>query len=186
VSIIKHGQEQPRTLAERVRAALDQQQPAASAPPAKPACLILDVSGSMAEACEPGRSKIDALRQIVAGLGKTGTIYAFSDDCEEVTAAKIPDPYGNTFLAPAFAQAKHDGHITAVLITDGLPHDGPAALRAVRGLTLQIFYVGPAPMPVFLRDLARAAGGQSHQADLRRPSQPLLQTKIRALLNAPR
>jgi hypothetical protein len=177
------------SLAERVRQALARQdsQPVAApaAAPGKPPCLMLDVSGSMAEDCEPGRAKIDALRDLVAGL-KADTIYAFDHRVTLTTAHAIPDPGGATIMAGAFCRARKDGHLSAVLITDGLPTDPEAdVLRAAAGIHLDIFYVGPAPKPAFLDRLAAACRGRAHQANLRKQAQPQLQQRIRGLLVAP-
>ena len=118
------------------------------------------------ESCEPGRSKIDALRDIVRGL-TAPRIYAFSVACKRV-CDEIPEPRGGTALHLAFLRLRADGITRAVLITDGLPDDEDAALREVRGLGLDIFYVGPAPKPEFLDRLAAAAraGSRAEQASL--------------------
>jgi uncharacterized protein with von Willebrand factor type A (vWA) domain len=188
------------SLAERVRRALAQNQTVnapggagAPPPPAAKTCLLLDVSGSMNQPCEPGRRKIDALRDLVATLGTVEMMYAFSSYVERVT--QIPEPEGNTDMARAFARAKADGYDAVVLITDGVPYTdrGEAraqseAIAAVRGLALQIFYVGPEPKPAFLDRLAAAAraGSRAHQANLRKDAVKQLATRVRGLLEAPR
>jgi hypothetical protein len=150
-------------------------------PVAVPRCLVLDVSASMASECEPGVSKIRALRRLVAKLPAVRT-YAFAMSVREVTSSAIPDPSGSTDLAAAFARIKRDGYRSAVLITDGEPDSEEAALDSARGLQLEIFYVGPHPQPDFLRRLAAITGGQAHAADLGRSGREELETKIRGLL----
>jgi uncharacterized protein with von Willebrand factor type A (vWA) domain len=185
------------SLAERLRQALAKNQPAANGaasasppPPAARTCLLVDVSGSMAEDCEPGRRKIDALREVVATLGPV-EMYAFSTRC--LKASTVPEPGGCTNMALAFRRAKADGYDGVVIVTDGLPYvsderrDEAAAMDAVRGLALQIFYVGPEPKPPFLDRLAAAAraGSQAHQSSLRKEARQKLATRVRGLLGPP-
>jgi hypothetical protein len=61
-----------------------------------------------------------------------------------------------------------------------------AALREARGLRLEIFYVGPAPKPRFLDQLARACRGQAHQSGLRKDQRKQLASRVRGLLEAPK
>ena len=177
----KHSR--PLSLAERVSRALNK----ADAPPsiASPGstgstCLLLDVSGSMAEDCEPGRSKIQALREIVPTL-RCAAVYAFSDRAQKCAA--IPEPAGQTMMSAGFARAKCDGHTGVVLITDGLPSEPETdVIRAAAGLRVEIFYVGPAPKPDLLDRLSRAGKGQAHQTSLRKDAGKLLATKLAGLL----
>jgi hypothetical protein len=150
-------------------------------PVAIPRCLLLDTSGSMDEECEPGVPKIAALRQLVTQLPAVQT-YAFASGCRRIEPSQIPDPFGSTNMAGAFDCVKSDGYASAVLITDGEPDDDAAALESARGLTLEIFYVGPPPKPAFLDELAALTGGQAHSGDLRRSGRQELETKIRGLL----
>ena len=169
----------PMSLAERAAKALGRP---ASMDPEK-VCLLLDVSGSMAYPAEPGRSKIDALREIVRGL-TAQYIYAFSRTCKRISRENIPDPQSATALAEAFAKIKSSGMTRAVLITDGLPDDEEGAIREAAGLSLEIFYVGPAPKPDFLDRLARAAkaGSAAHMATLASAAKPALAAKVQLLL----
>jgi hypothetical protein len=80
--------------------------------------------------------------------------------------------------ARAFNRVKSDGYSSAVLITDGLPDDESQALNSARGLSMEIFYVGPAPKPGFLDELAAIAGGQAHAADLGRTGRQELETRF--------
>jgi len=163
-----------RPLAQRVRQALDAQKLK------RERCLLLDVSGSMAESVEPGRAKIDALREIAAQFGDVTQII-FSDSAGE--CAYVPEPGGNTNLATALRSLHARGISRAVLITDGHPSEPePACLAAARGLHLDIFYVGPAPEPQFLRDLAAATGGSFGATSLARENHAQLASNIRGLL----
>jgi hypothetical protein len=156
--------------------------PQASATPTPtPRCLLLDISRSMYGECEPGSAKIKALRQLVVRFAATPT-YVFADDVRQVKPSAIPDPYGTTDMARAFDRIKGDAYRSAVLITDGLPNDEQQALRSAKGLTLEIFYVGPPPKPAFLDQLAAVTGGQAYAADLGRKGSQQLEVKIRGLL----
>jgi hypothetical protein len=146
-----------------------------------PRCLVLDVSASMASEYEPGVSKIQALRKLVAELPAAPT-YAFATGVRKVTSARIPEPDASTDLAGAFDHIKRDGHHSAVLITDGQPDSEEAALDSARGLQLEIFYVGPPPKPEFLDQLAAITGGRAEDADLSSYGRQELETKIRGLL----
>jgi hypothetical protein len=161
----------------KLTALLPEAQPAPA-----PRCLLLDTSGSMAEECEHGVSKIRALRKLVGGLPAAAT-YAFADDVRRVRAGWIPGPGGGTDMALAFDRIKQDGYQSAVLITDGLPDDAEEALKSAAGLSLEIFYVGPPPKPDFLDQLAAATGGQAHMGDLSRKGAEQLEVKIRGLLS---
>lgn len=167
------------SLAERAARALGK--PAPKQP--EKICLLLDVSGSMADPAEPGVRKIDALRRIVQSL-QAPSIFAFSRVCKRVTRETIPEPGGGTALHVAFARIKSHGVSRAVLVTDGLPDDEDAALREAQGLALDIFYVGPAPKPEFLDRLAQAArpGSRAEMASLANAAAPALQQRVRLML----
>lgn len=113
-------------------------------------CLLLDVSGSMSGILPSGKTKIDALKEVIkdfSGVRK----FSFSDKCEEVLPT---DASGGTNMANAFYIIKRAGLRRCILVTDGLPDSEQAALEAVSGLSVNIIYVGPPPTPQFLRDLA--------------------------------
>lgn len=181
---VKHSR--PLSLAERVSRALGNTAPVkdSAAAPAGSTCLLLDVSGSMAESCEPGRSKIEALREIVITL-RCAAIYAFADRAAPCAATAIPEPGGQTMMSLAFQRAKRDRHTACVLITDGLPSElEDDVLRAAAGLRIEIFYVGPSPKPAILDRLARAGKGTAHQSSLRADARKMLTTKIAGLIEA--
>lgn len=119
-------------------------------------CLLLDVSGSMAEDCGDGRSKIAALKEIIMDFPNTRK-FCFDHRCEEVAPSA---PGGSTDMAGAFIYVKARGIKHCVLITDGIPDSEPASLQAAGGLKIDIIYVGPPPEPPFLAKLAGLTGGQ--------------------------
>ena len=122
--------------------------------------LLLDVSGSMMSECEPGCSRIEALRNIVSNLPAVGRIFAFNNSCHPCLKDAIPNPSGGTFMANAFEHIKAKGISQVVLITDGEANDKANALASVVGLTVEILYVGPGDTPEFLLKLAKVAGGK--------------------------
>lgn len=195
--------EDKSTIADRVRAALRDGKPAPalliakvpgpfSGTGAQPGvsradpqgqCLLLDVSGSMAEHVEPGRSKWQALTELLPQFSGVAR-YAFSDACSRVTA-QLPPASGGTDMANAFRAIKSAGIRHIVLITDGKPDDEESALRAANGLRIDILYVGPLPEPDFLARLAKSTGGTRQATTLKRATQAQIVAKARALLALP-
>lgn len=152
------------------------------------AVLLLDLSGSMWEWAGAGKTKLEALADLVARLPPARR-FGFSGDCQEIDHQAAIDQVagqfgGTTDLERAFATVRAAGAKTVVLITDGHPTSGePETLQAAGGLQLHIFYVGPEPVPDFLKALAKATDGQFHRGNL---SVPLaIETKIRGLLAGP-
>lgn len=143
-------------------------------------CLLLDVSGSMSESIEPGRSKYEALQEVAAQFPGERK-FAFASHCQEIQAnMSLPMPGGGTDMAAAFRVLKTRNVKHAAIVTDGIPDDAAAALREAKGLRLDIFYVGPYPSPKFLQDLSLASDGQFRAADLRETKQ--LTQAIKGLL----
>lgn len=124
-------------------------------------CLLLDVSYSMSMDDGNGR-RIDLLRKAVDTVPNLGStpIYCFSSAVEKVeNPTSIPEPSYSTALHFALQRIKADGFTNAILITDGEPDSEELALRDARGLRLGIIYVGPEPVPAFMRRLAQITGG---------------------------
>ena len=144
--------------------------------------LLLDVSGSMISECEPGHSRIQALRDIVAGISNVGQIYAFNDSFQPCLKDAIPCPCGGTYMSNAFNKLKQLGVANIILITDGEAQDKDSALEAAKGMKIQIMYVGPGECPEFLHELANVAGSICTKEDITMPKE--LTTKIMLLLNA--
>jgi hypothetical protein len=145
------------------------------------AVLLLDCSGSMASDCEPGLSKIQALRNIVLSLPGEPLIFWFNSHSGMCTKSTIPDPYASTYLAPALIMLKFNGHKNVVLITDGDINDKDATLTAMAGMTIKPMYVGAGARPAFLDKLASVSGGFAITEDLRQRKQ--LTDKVTLLLN---
>lgn len=153
--------------------------------------LVLDCSGSMADYCEPGRAKIDALRDIVASLRASGTVFrqivfggfgALVDDT-------LPDPSGSTPMHLAFDLARAFCPGRVVIVSDGMPDVEGLAMHAAKELRcpIDIFYVGPRPHSgeAFLRGLARAAGGQYQATTLTRDGTKAIAEQAKRLLALP-
>jgi hypothetical protein len=121
--------------------------------------LLLDVSGSMSSDCEPGKTKIDALREVVAGIKYQPKMFAFSSDTAECDKDTIPRPNGGTRLGRALAYMKDKGHDKIIVITDGMVDDPDLCLEMAKKTNIQIFYIGVGEKPKFLEELAAAAGG---------------------------
>jgi hypothetical protein len=137
----------------------------------------------MAEGAGDGRTKIEALREVARDIA-CPKVVGFSDDPFRVSDPRTLNPGGGTMLGLALETVRRAGTVHVVLITDGLPTDPEVALRAVRGLRLDIFYVGPQPAPPFLAQLARAAaaGSSSQVASLARRKE--LTQAVRGLLGS--
>jgi hypothetical protein len=152
---------------------------------------VLDCSGSMADSigCH-NLSKYDHLkialkdvRQGVPGL----RLVAFNGLVVEVAEVDdLPEPYGSTDLAGALVVVQKFKPSKTIIISDGLPDDAAAAVRAVEGLTGQVdtIYCGPDGHAAiqFLRSLSRRTGGVSMAWD---GYHAPLAEGIRGLLAAP-
>jgi len=79
---------------------------------------------------------------------------------------EIGDADGDNNEPLAFNTLKKAGITHCVMITDGGADDPPKALLAAIGLKIDVFYVGPDPVPKFLRDLAKQTGGEYGSASL--------------------
>src|SRR5215831_1968218 len=145
-------------------------------------CLLLDVSYSMTTNDGRGR-RIDLLRKAVdtvPNLGAT-SIYCFSDECVKVRGVRgILEPQSGTAMDHAFTIIRGAGFESAILITDGMPESEEDALRAAAGLVLRIIYVGPKPVPDFLKRLAQVTAGTCESQDL--ANTKLLSQKISGYL----
>jgi hypothetical protein len=122
-------------------------------------CLLIDVSGSMSG--DYGR-----LCDIVSKVPKVRR-FAFSWGCKEIPFGKpIPTPNGTTAMDIGFNVCKLAGITHTVIITDGEPDSESRALHASKGLKVDIIYVGPEPVPEFLRRLANMRGGKFDNVDI--------------------
>ena len=141
------------------------------------AALILDISGSMNSDCEPGKTKMQALRDVIGGLQGDPAVIIFSYDARLATKNTIPlHGTGGTCMAKAINLAKSQGFQRAVMITDGEANDPNETIEAVRNFDLKILYVGPGPKPPFLDRISKDAS----QEDLK--AQKNLTAKVQLLL----
>lgn len=149
----------------------------------KVSTILLDTSGSMG-LIDQGLEKrrIDLLRDVIEMLEDIRGIqlYAFDSYTRPVESASlIPEPRGSTNMADAFRLARTKG-THHILVTDGQPDSLDSALREAAGMTFDIVYIGPEPMPSFLLHLARVSSGTLQIGKLQDPK--LLAQKISGLL----
>jgi hypothetical protein len=145
-------------------------------------CLLIDISGSMSSDCEPGCSKINAVREIVKGIAGDPVMLAFEYRVHKIKNKKIPDPMGGTMLAPALKAVKDRGFKSCIIITDGEVYDKEASLAEIQDLEIKVMYVGPGPKPEFLDDLANRSGGFCTLEDLSKRKE--LTDKVQFLLGS--
>lgn len=147
-------------------------------------CLLLDISGSMGEDVEPGRTKYEAACDLVKNIPHAVTIFAFSHNVTECTKNTIPRVQGNTSLSPALKLMHSRGLKEAIVLTDGEinEYDQEESLRQVKGITLKVYYIGAGVKPPFLEKLANASGGFCSKEDLSETKQ--LTDKVVKLLGA--
>ena len=154
--------------------------------------LVLDCSGSMAEYCEPGRAKIDALREIVTALRAEDVPFRqiVFGGCGAQLMDTIPDPCGGTPMAEALALARQHQSERVVVISDGIPDDETETAKEAKQIRcpMDIFYVGPRPHPgeAFLRGLAKSSGGLYQETTLTRDGTKALAAQTKARLALPR
>lgn len=164
------------TLAERLVQAQAQRSP-------KKGVLLLDTSGSMAEMADGNFTRIQLLRKVIKGLNPE-RMFVFNSYCWEWDPKdQIPDPDGNTYYGTAFEQIKNAGVTgTVVIVTDGGASDEAAALQHVKGLKLEVVYVGPQPRPPFLDQLVQASGGTIQSSSMSQKGVLQLTSTIKGLL----
>lgn len=154
--------------------------------------FLVDVSGSMENKAADG-SRISIVNGLIESLQEelqTARLFKFSDYCVEVRpifGGKIPALAieGGTGMHKAFEKMHEENIKEIVLLTDGQPDIPELALRAARGLKIDIVYIGPQPAPQFLKDLAATVDGKfMDQNMLKEGSSLLLKEKIQKLLSA--
>ena len=146
------------------------------------ATLLLDTSGSMSTDIEPGQSRIQALRNIVAGIAGSPTIFWFNDSYGQCCKDSIPDPKGCTYAGAALEHLKNLGNKSIIIITDGEITDKERTLLAAEGMNIKCMYVGTGARPEFLDKLANLCGGWATTEDL--TQQKKLTSKIQLLLGS--
>jgi hypothetical protein len=152
--------------------------------------LLVDTSMSMGATLHNGKTRIQGLREVVAGLmAKRPTTmiafgYAPTSNVEQEQShpldpvfgkvgfvTEVPDAKGGgTPLAEGIAFARQNGFARAVIISDGMPNDRAAAMEEARqfGGQIDVIFVGNPGEPgsLFLDGLASATGGRRFEGDL--------------------
>lgn len=160
----------------------------------KNAMVMLDTSGSMADGLNGGHSfnggptKISELRKTVEHLKSINPDVPMGSfagrGARMIGEGGIPEPGGNTPMAEAISFAKNIGAEHLVLVSDGEANNEWAAMEAARsfGGPIDTFFIGPdfSRGAEFLKEIARATGGNSNVTDLSEPK--LLANKIAGLL----
>lgn len=165
-------------------------------------CLLLDISGSMAQrissenesynpeledGLEPTR--VDQMFKVVRDTPECQglTTFVFSTRCRLLEVLPKEGEHFNTEsstnMGDAFMTVKAAGYYNAILVTDGCPDSEQSAIAAAYGMKLGIIYIGNPPVPPFLERLAKATDGTFEIADMRTTSQ--LQIAIQHALPAP-
>lgn len=152
--------------------------------------LLCDVSGSMDSAvygADGTARAIDIVQSVVDNFAGAN-IYAFHSTCDKVPqgSTDIGQPRGGTQMHIAFKTMHMHGHKQLTILTDGQPDSPSEAIRAAKGLVLNIIYIGPPPRPQFLEDLAKRTGGTFDTVELinSRSFKAELTSKIKGLLGA--
>jgi Mg-chelatase subunit ChlD len=130
--------------------------------------ILADVSGSMRGA------KIQRLRSELGKLWPeiTARLMSFADRLNWIeNPSHLPEPSGGTDLAGALDLAATVWPAEVIVISDGMPADEDAALRAAERIpgTISVLFVGSDDDQrglVFLRRLAAVGGGQFAHRDL--------------------
>jgi hypothetical protein len=152
------------------------------------AILLVDVSGSMGAHMQNGKTRIQGLREVNAGIQskRATTMIAFGlfpnrnadpTGLEQRTVGsevdfitEIPEAQHSTPMAEAIDFARAHGFGRAVVISDGGPNDPHAAMEAAKrfGGQIDVIYVGDPgdPGSIFLDELAKATGGSRFEGDL--------------------
>lgn len=118
--------------------------------------LLLDISSSMNTEIEPGKTRLDALKDIVSGIPTETLKIAFNSYAYTVNEMPLHGS-GATKMSLAIEMAKSMGYKAALMITDGEATDKLAALESIKGFDLQTMYVGSGERPAFLDQLSRKA-----------------------------
>lgn len=130
--------------------------------------VLADVSGSMSDVI--GSSGLPKWQHLAIALKDVLTLHpkirlvAFhSYPVELKNPAELPEPAGGTALDEALKMAAKYKPRKTIIISDGLPDDGKAALDAADKMTGQIdtIYCGPDSHPAveWLKKLSRSTGG---------------------------
>jgi hypothetical protein len=97
----------------------------------------------------------------------------------------VGDAEGDNDEVRAFLRLKELGITHVVLLSDGGADQPGKALEAARGLKVDVCYIGPEPMPEFLKQLAQQTGGTWKQGDLVMLKELVAAVRERLLLENP-
>jgi hypothetical protein len=104
-------------------------------------------------------SRIDEVRKIArqfTGLRK----FQYNHTTQELrNEEEVGVAEGDNNEPVAFETVKQAGVQHVIFVTDGGADNPKKALKAAKGLKIDIFYIGPEPIPQFLVDLAKQTGG---------------------------
>ena len=144
--------------------------------------LLLDESSSMSIFIEPGKSRIQALMNIVKDIPGDPFTIAFASDCRIISKSEALTAGGGTSMASAFKLAKENGYDRVMIVTDGEAGDPTAALIEATGMDIGIMYVGSGDPPEFLQKLAALSGHVVTAEDLKKQKE--ITGKLTLLLGA--
>lgn len=148
-------------------------------------CLLIDTSGSMADHLGDSRTRHSVMQDTLSNI-EGYRRFSFNTNCKEIKSEDVlPRPSGGTNLALAFATVKAMNMAHIILVTDGQPDSEAAALDSAKGLKIDIIYIGPDPMPLFLKKLAEVSGGSYENIALNKAgAAALLVGKIKGFLGS--
>jgi len=146
-------------------------------------CLLIDVSGSMSDRVNMEQTKWSIMQNILNDI-QGYRRFAFSEECQEIKDS-LPRPYAGTAMHKAFEYIKNIAKIKhIILVTDGLPDSEELALRDANGLVIDVIYIGPQPVPDFLKKLTSLNNGTFTDVNLLKDGAiKVLENKIKGLLN---
>lgn len=149
--------------------------------------VLADCSGSMEESIGAlNMTKYDHLVVALQDVLKYHPgikVVAFNSSIQETHGANLPRPNGGTNLAGALKFAAKWQPKKTIIISDGVPDDGPGAMEEAERITgvVDTIYCGPDCHPAieFLRGLSKSAAGVSFEWNGYRDA---LAPQIRALI----
>jgi len=147
-------------------------------------CLVIDISGSMGDRINNEQTKWSVMNNIIKDIGGYRR-FAFSEECKELDREQnLPRPYAGTRMDRAFLKIKENNIKSIILVTDGMPDSQELALDAAKGLSIDVIYIGPQPVPDFLKKLTSLNNGVFANIDLLSAGGiRVLENKIKGLLN---
>lgn len=98
----------------------------------------------------------------------------------------VGDAEGDNDEVKAFEAVKAAGITHVVLLSDGGADEPKKALEAAKGLKIDVCYIGPEPMPEFLKRLAAQTGGTWKQGNLAMLKELVATVKEKLLIEQPR